>query len=215
MLHNHTLPPRQSQLLQLIARVLKEGRAPTFAELIEAMGLARESSLANLLAPLERKGLIAIQRGGRGVPRAIALTAEGWAAARAGIPVLGRIPAGPMLLAENEVSEWLEPGTVLNTQPGDFFLPVFGDSMIGDGILDGDRVLIRPNVVIGNGEIAAVAEEDAGSGEYLATLKRVYYMPNEPMVRLKASNPKYEDIVLPAQRVRIAGAYRGLFRRFL
>src|SRR5687767_453807 len=99
MLTAHVLPPRQSELLQLIARILQEGRTPTFAELIEGMGLAGPSSLSNLLQPLERKGMIVIQRGGRGVLRAIELTLEGRSATRLGIPVLGRIPAGPMLLA--------------------------------------------------------------------------------------------------------------------
>lgn len=186
---------------------------PHTSELLEKLDYSHISGIDRALKNLAALGWIHIE-GSRGRQRTITLTDKGRAAARFGIPVLGKIPAGPMLVADSTISEWIDVGTALRTQPGDFFLPVQGDSMIGDGILDGDRVLIRPNLMIGNGQIAAVADiQDEVKSEHLATLKRVYHEPGQKTVRLKASNPKYEDLILPAQRVRIVGAYCGLFRR--
>lgn len=207
------LTPRQYEVFTVIADFVKRGRPPLTADLMRVLKFSHVSGLTSALKPLTEKGFLDVEGGVRGRQRVISLTAKGRAAAQMGIPVLGRIPAGPMLLAQGDVTEWIDPGNGLKTQKGDFFLPVFGDSMIGDGILDGDKVLIRPNIVVGNGEIAAVAEmQDDSSGEHLATLKHIYYTPGHKSVRLKASNPIYEDIILPAKQLRIVGAYRGLLR---
>jgi len=80
--------------------------------------------------------------------------------------------------------------------------------MLGDGILPGDLVLLRPDIEVGQGEIAAVHARD----EYEGTLKHVFVEPNQ--VRLRASNPFYEDILVSAQDWRgVAGVFRGLVRR--
>jgi repressor LexA len=206
------LPKRQKQLFDIIATDLNAGRTPVIAELVEKMGLARESSLNVLLQPLRDKGLISWRGGVRGRQRVIDFTEAGAAAGRRGVPLIGRIAAGPMILAESEVLEWIDPAGLLRLQPGDFFLEVRGDSMIGDGIVDGDRAQIRPGVAIGNGEIAAVSYEQPESGEHHATLKHVHHSPKQKTVRLRASNPNYEDMILPAEHVHIVGAFRGLYR---
>ena len=85
-------------------------------------------------------------------------------------------------------------------------LRVHGHSMTGDGILPGDLVLLRPNIALSLGEIAAVqVGEDA-------TLKHVHQQPGERVVTLRASNPDYQDMIVPADEVHIVGAYRGLVR---
>jgi repressor LexA len=91
---------------------------------------------------------------------------------------------------------------------GDFLLDVSGDSMVGDGILPGDRVLLRPNVPVNNGEIAAVHVGE----EYCATLKRVYFYPERGVVELRASNPKYAPIEVREGEFNIVGVFRGLIR---
>jgi repressor LexA len=125
--------------------------------------------------------------------------------------VLGTIRAGGL---EEAIAE---PETVLEEflphRAGDFILRVKGDSMIGDGILEGDHVLLRPGVECARGEIAAVivgSEEGEFAGECEATLKRVYLEGKR--VRLKAGNPAYPDRVVPAAEVKIAGVFRGLIR---
>jgi repressor LexA len=213
------LTARQAELLEQIARSWRDGRAPQTSELITAMRVARESSLTDLLRPLERKGFITVEGGVRGRQRHIALTARGRTAAGLGLPVLGCIPAGPLREAFEDAQEWIDTAhALLPFQPGDFLLCVEGDSMIGDGILSGDKVLLRPQVQVQNGEIAAVqiqgeaTELVAADGTYCATLKHVHFSPEESLVRLRASNSQYEDLLVPAEAVSIAGVYRGLVR---
>ncbi len=85
--------------------------------------------------------------------------------------------------------------------------------MTGDGIREGDRVLLRPGLVADGGTIAAVQIADE-AGRYEATLKHVHLLPQQNQVRLRASNPRYEDIVVPAETVEVVGVYRGLVRPF-
>lgn len=205
------LPHRQRQLLDLIADAARQGRTPVIAELIQALGLARESSLTNLLKPLQRKELIAIEGGGQGRQRILVLTPRGKMAAGLGLPVLGCITAGQLREAIEECEEWIDTAhALLPYRAGDFLLKIDGYSMIGDGILHDDRVLLRPGVEVGQGEIAVVQVE--GDGEYCATLKHLYRSANGQSVSLRASNPDYPDIEVAAERVQIAGAYRGLVR---
>jgi repressor LexA len=211
-----SLPQRQQELLDRIAQDAREGRTPVISELIASMGLARESSLTNLLAPLQRKELISIEGGVRGRSRVIALTPRGKMVAGFGLPVLGCIPAGPLREAIEEAEEWVDTAhALLPYRAGDFLLRVEGDSMIGDGILPGDKVLLRPNIEVRNGEIAAV--QIAGSdgfddGGVCATLKHVHLDEAAQSITLRASNPRYSDREVEAARVSIAGVYRGLVR---
>ncbi len=76
--------------------------------------------------------------------------------------------------------------------------------MTGDGILHGDKALIRPGIQPRNGEIAAVQVGD----DYQATLKRVWFGPGRGKITLKASNPAFEDQIIPVKRLRVAGVYR-------
>ena len=86
--------------------------------------------------------------------------------------------------------------------------------MTGDGILEGDKVLLRPEAQLDSGEIAAVLV----GPDHEATLKRVYFQPSTQAsprggeVILRASHPAYPDRRLPAEEVRIAGVFRGLLR---
>jgi repressor LexA len=102
----------------------------------------------------------------------------------------------------------LDEQELVRYRPGDFLLIVEGDSMVGDGILPHDKVLVRPNIEPRNGEIAAVQVGD----DYRATLKHVRFNLGRSKVTLEASNSNYRPVVVSAQDVRIAGVYRGLVR---
>jgi repressor LexA len=211
------LPHRQQQLLELIATDARQGRTPVIGELIRALGLARESSLTTLLNPLQRKGVISIEGGIQGRHRIITLTPRGKMLAGLGLPVVGCITAGHLREAIAESEEWIDTANgLLPHRAGDFLLCVEGDSMIGDGILHGDKVLLRPDVEVSNGEIAAVqiagGADGAEDGSYCATLKHVHFRPGGKTMQLRASNPQYEELSVPADKVFIAGVYRGLVR---
>jgi len=101
-------------------------------------------------------------------------------------PVLGEIACGlPILAVEDTEGAYV---TAADTT-ADFCLTAKGDSMIGARIFDGDEVFIQQTDVVENGEIAAVVVE----GE--ATLKRVYYYPEEQKLVLHPENPAYEPLV--------------------
>ncbi len=214
------LTPRQRELLEHIASVVAQGRSPLTCELREAMQVSRESSLSDLLRPLEHKGYVRIEGGVRGRQRIIELTTRGRAAMALGAPVVGSITAGPLREALCEADEVISNlSEAVGFRPGDFLLRVQGDSMLGDGICEGDKVLLRPEGEVQQGEIAAVQimHEDL---PWETTLKHVYLHLDESgsgegIVELCASNPRYAPLRVASEQVRIAGVYRGLLRACL
>jgi repressor LexA len=175
---------------------------------VKQLNLAGESSLTPTLQKMQRSGFIEVQRGGQqGRSRIVALTAKGRALLGiGGLPLLGSIPAGALSEAVAQADEFMEPGQLLRNKPEDFLLRVRGESMIGDGIFDGDFVLLRPHVPVPQGAIAAVCVGEDREG----TLKRIFY--EGETVRLQASNPVFQDVVVPAERVSFAGLLKGVIR---
>lgn len=102
------------------------------------------------------------------------------------LPILGEIACGKPIYAEREYESFATADSRISA---DFCLRACGDSMIGARIFDGDIVFIRSQSTVDNGEIAAVIINDE------ATLKRVYYYPDEGKLVLSAENPKYAPLV--------------------
>ena len=241
---------------RVLDAVLKRERLqlPNFvSDLVAELSLRAESSLGPTLQRMARLGVILLQGGGaRGRQRLVVATPKGRLlcgfsgknsadvtshTTTAGVPasvrllpLLGTIPAGPLteVIARGETPvEAVSVEDLLRHRPGDFLLRITGDSMVGDGIFEGDLVLLRPGVEVQQGEIAAVLWSGSGS-ECEATLKRVFRKPPPPRpstpsttqdeeategkIVLRASNPAYADLILPAGGVQIAGVFRGLVR---
>lgn len=204
----------QRRIAKAIASIERQGFPALVSALVRELGLSGSSSLVPTLRIMERNAFVSIGGGGGyGRDQLVKLTPKGrYAIAEGGLPVLGSIRAGLLEEAVAEPETILEDNELLPHQPGDFLLKVRGDSMIGDGILPGDHVLLRPNVQVAQGEIAAVMV-GCEEGECEATLKRFYLEgAHGHKVRLKASNPAYADIVVLAEEVKIAGVFRGLIR---
>lgn len=102
------------------------------------------------------------------------------------LPILGRIACGEPIYAEEEHESFAAADGDLNA---DFCLRASGDSMQGARIFDGDIVFIRSQSSVDNGEIAAVIINDE------ATLKRVYFYPEEQKLILSPENPRYAPLV--------------------
>lgn len=216
------LSEKRLRLLRLLAEHQRDGEYPLVRELAAQLQLAGRTSLTAMLSSLEREGYL--HRHGGGAPRhrcIYRLSLQGEAAlgqaivpvssGRLRLPVLGSIRAGVLAEAVEQCDEWIDPGEALRAQEGDFLLQIAGDSMIGDNILPRDLVQLRPGVEVNNGEIAGVQVER--DGVYEATLKHVHFQPGRENVCLRASNPAYDDIFVPAGDLMIVGAYRGLIRR--
>lgn len=102
------------------------------------------------------------------------------------LPIIGTISCGEPIYATEEYGSFAEANSELDA---DFCLRANGDSMTGARIYDGDLVFIRAQDSVDNGDIAAVIINDE------ATLKRVYYYPNESKLVLSPENPKYPPFV--------------------
>ncbi len=115
------------------------------------------------------------------------------------VPMLGEIACGEPIWAEEEHGSYVSVDDKLSV---DFCLRAHGDSMIGARIHDGDLVMVRKQDSVDNGEIGVVIID----GE--ATLKRVYYYPEESKLILTPENPRYAPLVyLGAEldRIKILG----------
>lgn len=102
------------------------------------------------------------------------------------IPIIGQIACGSPILAEENI-EGYAPECYGVT--ADFCLFAKGDSMVNARIYDGDLVFVKKQSMVENGEIAVVLIEDS------ATLKRVYYYPEQNKLILSPENPRYEPLV--------------------
>ena len=102
------------------------------------------------------------------------------------LQMIGTISCGKPIYAEEEYGDFVSVNSDIDA---DFCLRASGDSMIGARIYDGDVVFIKKQETVDNGEIAAVIIDDE------ATLKRVYYYPEEKKMILSPENPKYAPFV--------------------
>ncbi len=102
------------------------------------------------------------------------------------IPMLGSIACGEPIYAEEQYDGFVSLNSDIDA---DFCVRAQGDSMTGARIFDGDIVFIRSQSSVDNGQIAAVIINDE------ATLKRVYYYPDEEKLILSPENPRYAPFV--------------------
>ncbi len=201
------LPPltaRQKAIYDFVLKSIREkGYAPSIHEIGRQFKIASTNGVSDHLKALERKGYI--RRVGK---RAIeVMNAWGKAALSASreVPVLGRVAAGKPLWSEENFEEYL----VIPDELGSgklFALRVKGDSMIGAGILEGDRVIVKQQSTAESGEIVCALID----GE--ATLKR--FFKKGRVVTLKAENEKYPPITVSEGEFRILGKVVGLLRKF-
>lgn len=181
-------------ILEFVDRFVQEnGFAPSIREIGQAVGLRSTASVSYHLHQMQDKGLLQ-NPGGKGRKRATVTNQ------RPGqIPVVGVVTAGlPILAVENH------EGTMAWDEPGCFALRVRGDSMINAGILDGDKVVVRPQSTAEDGQIvvARIGEE--------ATVKRLRRREGE--VWLLPENPDYEPI--DGSEAELVGLVKGVVREY-
>lgn len=219
------LPPRQREVLALINRLTEEhGYPPTLAELAKAMGLRNRMTVHQHVVALKKKGMVRWEPGLNrslrviGEDEDVPLEAASFEANAdlsnadaevsdkpKGIPFAGTIAAGRPIDAI-QTDEYLEVDQQY-TDSGCFALKVKGDSMIEDGIYDGDFVIIKPQPSPRNGEIV-VATLDDGS----ATLKR--FFKEKDRFRLQPANATMDPIYVDASHPPdIQGVVVALFRK--
>lgn len=223
------LTPKQHELLAFISRRLSEtGISPSFDEMREALDLKSKSGVHRLIGALEEREFIrrlpnrarALEilklpegmaeastevANDRGTPRTVEVIPAP-ANDVVEIPMHGRIAAGTPIEALQGTDGFAVPAALLG--PGEHYaLEVSGDSMVDEGILDGDFALIRRVDSARDGEIvvALVDEEEA-------TLKT--YRREGSMVRLDPANASYDAQRYEEGRVRVQGRLAGIIRRY-
>jgi SOS regulatory protein LexA len=116
------------------------------------------------------------------------------------VPVLGYIAAGQPIFAEDHIEDWIEIPNMWNLKTSEVLvLKVKGDSMIGSRIFEGDKVVVKIQPEVENGEIAVV---NINGDE--ATLKRVKKTESGQVI-LWPDNPKYEPTLVNNENARIIG----------
>jgi repressor LexA len=214
-----TLTKRQLELLRFVRDFRRRsGYSPTMREIAGSLGLSSVATVAEHLDSLEAKGLIERERDRA---RSVLPTARGrglLSARREGplregrgmvIPLLGTIAAGAPIEAA-AVPEEIEVPAGMVAGRRCYALRVKGQSMIDEGIFDGDYVVVEEKPSPENGE-TVVALIDGRE----ATLKKFYRERGRrgERVRLEPANPQMEPIILGGgDRLQIQGKVRGVLR---
>ncbi|MGC1328996.1 transcriptional repressor LexA [Pseudomonas sp.] len=198
------LSPKRAAILTFIRdRIADHGQPPSLAEISQAFGFASRSVARKHIVALTEAGFIEVTPN---QARGIRLARSQRRPELLEIPVLGRVAAGRPIDPDVGVHDQMVFDARMFARTPDFLLQVAGDSMIGDGILDGDLVGVKRQHDARNGQIV-VARLD---GE--VTIKRLEL--NRDGVRLMPRNPDYEPIVVDAeQELVIEGIFCGLVRR--
>ncbi|MEO6064844.1 MAG: transcriptional repressor LexA [Lysobacterales bacterium] len=200
---------RQRQILAYLRARLERGEgAPTLAEIAQSFGFRQPRAARKHLEALAAQGLIELVPGvARGIrlPRRAAIAARTRAEETWRVPLLGRVAAGAPIGADAGVERELTLDAALFRTRPDYLLRVVGDSMQGDGILDGDLIAVRRVIEAQHGD-TVVARLD---GEL--TVKRLER--RDARVRLLPRNTAFAPID-PSQHddFAIEGLFVGLVR---
>lgn len=194
----------------LLGTLDQTGVFPSYREIGAALGIGSTNGVSDHLKALEKKGYIE-RVGGRGASRAIRLTDK--AANRVshegivGVPLVGRVAAGPLHAAVEDYSATLRVDSSMLPRSGEVIaLTVHGDSMIEEGIHDGDTLFVQRTDSVRNGEIAVVLVDGETTVKFL-------YRENGGL-RLQPANSSMDPIYVDpsADEVSIVGRAVGVWR---
>ncbi|OGG36028.1 repressor LexA [Candidatus Gottesmanbacteria bacterium RIFOXYB1_FULL_47_11] len=204
-----TLYTRERQLLEFITQFIQRyGYSPTLKEIGDALGMGSPATVHEHVDRLRQKGFINKLDG---TARGIEIV-EQYAKAATGkniidLPVLGFIAAGAPLEPYSDPNFYMSvaPGMISADKPS-YILQVKGTSMIEDGIMDGDFVVIQHQQDAKSGDIVVALLPNG-----FATLKRIYF--EKDRIKLMPANSTMSPIF--ATHVKIQGKCVGLIRKFV
>ena len=201
------MPPltkKQSEVLAFIRKHIQaQGYAPSYREIAEHFGLSSPATVHGHIQSLVEKGLARI--GEDGEARSIELIEEAPEGPSVMLPLLGLITAGVPIEAVEDRETMAVPADFVLDGANSYVLRVKGRSMIEDGILDGDFVVIERNPSPRNGEVVVALLDNA-----FATLKRFYRERNR--IRLQPANSSMDPLYV--QDCIIQGVVRAVIRKF-
>lgn len=201
------LTDRQKEILDFIRRSInKRGYPPTLREIGSHFGIKSTNGVNDHLRALEKKGYLQREDLKSRALRPVDTTSSDQFVE---IPVVGRVAAGQPLLAVQNVEDTVKVDRFFIGQSKEVFaLRVKGESMIEDGILDGDYVFVRKQLQAHPGEIVVAMINDE------ATVKRYY--PEGDAIRFQPANARMEPIYVRKRdfrSVNILGVVIGVYRK--
>ena len=187
----------QQRVLECIINWFNDHKLPpTLRELTKELGYNSTCSTRYYLTKLKEEGYIRLRKGiARGIELIKPIT---------GIPILGRVSAGKPIDAIENIEEYIDPSSMFKNTKDLFALKIKGDSMIQDGIFEGDIVFVHKQQKVNNGEIVVALIEDE------AVVKK-FYLTQEG-VKLVSANPKYKPII--SKNVQILGKVITVLRKY-
>ena len=198
------LTKRQKELFDYLDdHIARMGYAPTLEEIGKHFDLSSLATVHKHLTNLEAKGLI---RRKLNHSRAIELVRQKKKAAAIELPLLGRVAAGAPIEAIENPETIAVPDDLVKRE-NSFVLKVTGDSMIEDGILDGDFIVVESRPHAENGDtVVAVVEGNA-------TVKR-FYREKGGRIRLQPANERLTPIIVRDKDLSVRGVVVAVLRRF-
>jgi len=199
-----TLTKRQKQLFDYIDDyIARHGYAPTLEEIGAHFRLSSLATVHKHLSNLETKGLIKRKWN---FSRAIELVRQQKPAAALDLPLLGMVAAGQPIEALETADTFAVPEEFVRRQ-NTFVLRVKGQSMIDDGIWDGDYIVVEERSTADNGEtVVALINGDA-------TVK-TFYRDKGGKIRLMPANERMQPIIVKDKDVTIRGVVVAVLRKY-
>lgn len=197
---------RQKQILDFLnGYIEKYGNAPTLVQIAKHLGVSSLATVHEHLATLEKKGLI---KKSSGISRGIELIEQriGKIVRGVELPVMGFVAAGAPIEPYTDPNATFPVSQNLVTpNKRSYVLQVRGESMIDDGILDGDFVVVEETNHANNGDIVIAMIENG-----VVTLKRFFKETNR--IRLQPANSEMQPIY--AKNVTIQGKVTSVIRKY-
>jgi repressor LexA len=199
------LTEKQKKILVFLENRLADNNPPSQRQTAEHFGLT-QNAVYQLISYLKTKGYVVDTGGHRGLRLSrdyleqIRQTQD--------IPVIGQVPAGEPLLAQQNIEGYINLKEMLKPSKDTFILKVRGDSMVDAGIMDGDYVVVQPVSTIEDGRIGVVLLDDE------ATVKKIYirkdHIALEPANKTAGYKTRY--IKRGSRKIRIIGRVVSCFR---
>lgn len=196
---------RQKELLDYIVSSIRDkGLPPTISEMAKSMRVKSKNAVSKLLKELEEKEFIERDATARGI-KVLDSLGKSLQKGMVSVPLVGEVPAGMPILAEEYIEDWVNlPTTLTRGRKDVFLLRVRGESMIEAGIHNNDLVIVYPTKDIKNHDIVvALIEGEATVKRFVRVSGRAY---------LKAENPKFPNIY-PSSEWTIQGKVVGVIRQ--
>jgi len=200
-----SLTAKQQMILNFLKTEIKQnGYPPTVREICDAVGLSSTSTVHAHLETLERKGYIRRTATKNRSTEILEEDFYGNTRELVNVPIVGRVAAGMPILAEENIEDTFPIPIDYVKNDTCYMLHVKGDSMIDEGIFDGDLVLVKQQQDADNGDIVIALIDDA------ATVKT--FSRDGENIRLDPANKAFKPII--TQNCNILGKVIGLYRRY-